>query len=75
MGVLTKIDLMDSGTDAVNVLEGKVYPLRLGYVGVINRSQQDIKNGKSIQQAHEVPCCGLHLLKESFLEVTGKIVR
>ena len=53
LGVLTKIDLMDSGTDAVNVLEGKVYPLRLGYVGVINRSQQDIKNGKSIQQAHE----------------------
>lgn len=33
---------MDRGTDARNLLLGKVIPLRLGYVGVINRSQEVI---------------------------------
>lgn len=42
LGVLTKIDLMDRGTDALDMLNGKVYPLRLGYVGVVCRSQEDI---------------------------------
>lgn len=31
---------MDRGTDARNFLLGKVIPLRLGYVGVVNRSQE-----------------------------------
>lgn len=31
---------MDRGTDARNFLLGKVVPLRLGYVGVVNRSQE-----------------------------------
>jgi dynamin 1-like protein len=42
IGVLTKIDLMDRGTDALEMLENRVYPLRLGYVGVVCRSQEDI---------------------------------
>lgn len=42
LGVLTKIDLMDRGTDALEMLENRVYPLRLGYVGVVCRSQEDI---------------------------------
>ena len=42
LGVLTKIDLMDRGTDALDMLNNKVYPLRLGYVGVVCRSQEDI---------------------------------
>jgi dynamin 1-like protein len=33
---------MDRGTDARNLLLGKVIPLRLGYVGVVNRSQEVI---------------------------------
>nr|XP_043607426.1 dynamin-related protein 5A-like isoform X3 [Erigeron canadensis] len=41
-GVLTKIDLMDKGTDAVDILEGKSYRLKFPWVGVVNRSQQDI---------------------------------
>ncbi|WUR03061.1 dynamin [Vairimorpha necatrix] len=45
IGVLTKIDLMDKGTNCIDILENKVLPLRLGYVGVINRSQEDIANG------------------------------
>ena len=42
MGVITKIDLMDEGTDALDMLNGEVIPLRHGYVGVVNRSQKDI---------------------------------
>lgn len=33
---------MDRGTDARNLLLGKVIPLRLGYIGVVNRSQEVI---------------------------------
>lgn len=49
--MLTKIDLMDKGTNALDYLTGKVIPLRLGYIGVKNRSQEDINNGKSIRSA------------------------
>ncbi|KAF1890215.1 hypothetical protein Lal_00025548 [Lupinus albus] len=41
-GVLTKIDLMDKGTDAVDILEGKAYKLNYPWIGVVNRSQADI---------------------------------
>lgn len=41
-GVLTKIDLMDKGTDAVDILEGKTYRLQFPWFGVVNRSQADI---------------------------------
>ncbi|CAJ2674337.1 unnamed protein product [Trifolium pratense] len=41
-GVLTKLDLMDKGTDAVEVLEGKHYRLQHPWVGIVNRSQADI---------------------------------
>lgn len=48
IGVLTKIDLMDPGTDVVDILAGRVIPLRLGYVPVVNRGQRDIDNKKKI---------------------------
>ncbi|KAK6231725.1 hypothetical protein SCA6_001798 [Theobroma cacao] len=38
IGIITKLDIMDRGTDARNLLLGKVIPLRLGYIGVVNRS-------------------------------------
>lgn len=41
-GVLTKLDLMDKGTNAVDVLEGKAYRLQHPWVGIVNRSQADI---------------------------------
>ncbi|CAA3008987.1 dynamin-related 5A [Olea europaea subsp. europaea] len=41
-GVLTKIDLMDKGTDAVDILEGRAYKLQFPWIGIVNRSQQDI---------------------------------
>lgn len=51
IGVITKLDIMDRGTDARNLLLGSVIPLRLGYVGVVNRSQEDILGNKSVRDA------------------------
>lgn len=51
IGVITKLDLMDSGTNALDILSGKLYPLKLGFVGVVNRSQQDIQLNKSVEDA------------------------
>ncbi|KAK9470434.1 Dynamin central region-domain-containing protein [Dipodascopsis tothii] len=53
IGVLTKVDLMDQGTDVVDILAGRVIPLRLGYVPVINRGQRDIEQNKAITSALE----------------------
>ncbi|KAI1287638.1 Dynamin-2 [Halotydeus destructor] len=51
IGVLTKLDLMDQGTDAREILDNKLLPLRRGYVGVVNRSQKDIEGRKDIKAA------------------------
>lgn len=51
IGVITKLDIMDKGTNACNFLLGKVIPLHLGYIGVVNRSQADINKNKSIGEA------------------------
>lgn len=53
LGVLTKIDIMDRGTNAMEVLEGHALPLKLGYIGVKNRSQAEINAGKSIRDGLE----------------------
>lgn len=47
--VCTKLDLMDHGTDAIDLITGKVIPVKLGIIGVVNRSQQDITDSKSIE--------------------------
>ncbi|KAG5834690.1 hypothetical protein ANANG_G00264250 [Anguilla anguilla] len=51
IGVITKLDLMDEGTDAREILENKLLPLRRGYIGVVNRSQKDIDGKKDIGAA------------------------
>ncbi|KAL1415456.1 hypothetical protein MTO96_006805 [Rhipicephalus appendiculatus] len=51
LAVITKLDLMDAGTDAMDVLCGRVIPVKLGIIGVVNRSQQDIKDRKPIADA------------------------
>jgi len=38
LGVITKVDIMDAGTNARNMILGNEVPLRLGYVAVKNRS-------------------------------------
>ena len=53
IGVITKIDIMDRGTNARKVLLGEEIPLRLGYIGIKNRSQQDIFDNISVKKALE----------------------
>ena len=53
LGVITKIDIMDRGTNAKRMLLGQDISLRLGYVGVKNRSQQDILDNMSVKDAIE----------------------
>ena len=50
IGVLTKLDIMDAGTDARKTLMNEEIPLRLGYVGVKNRSKQDLINKLSMEE-------------------------
>ncbi|XP_066504869.1 dynamin-1-like protein isoform X1 [Hoplias malabaricus] len=52
LAVVTKLDLMDAGTDAMDVLMGRVIPVKLGLIGVVNRSQLDINNKKSVADAN-----------------------
>ncbi|CAH1266016.1 DNM1L [Branchiostoma lanceolatum] len=51
LAVITKLDLMDAGTDAHDVLMGRVIPVKLGIIGVVNRSQMDINKRKPIEEA------------------------
>lgn len=53
IGVLTKLDLMDQGTDARDILENRIFPLRRGYIGVISRSQKDIEGRIDIKASLE----------------------
>ncbi|TRY92886.1 hypothetical protein DNTS_002560 [Danionella cerebrum] len=49
--VVSKLDLMDAGTDALEVLLGRIIPVRLGIIGVVNRSQHDLNTQKSLDEA------------------------
>mmetsp|Transcript_14458 Transcript_14458/g.31336 ORF Transcript_14458/g.31336 Transcript_14458/m.31336 type:complete len:628 (+) Transcript_14458:150-2033(+) len=51
IGVLTKIDIMDRGTDCRDVLLGKTLKLRHGWVAVVNRGQADINSKVSMKDA------------------------
>ena len=51
LAVYTKLDLMDTGMDAVDLLTGRIIPVKLGIIGVVNRSQQDITDDKPIESA------------------------
>ena len=53
LGVLTKLDIMDAGTDAKKVLMNEEIPLKLGYVGVKNRSKQDLNNKISMAETQK----------------------
>ena len=54
VGVVTKIDIMDKGTNCKKVLMNQEIQLKLGYVGVKNRSQQDINDKIRVQSGLEV---------------------
>ena len=49
IGVITKIDIMDRGTNAKKVLLNQDIPLKLGYVAIKNRCQADIQEKKTVK--------------------------
>ena len=51
VGVITKIDIMDRGTNAKKMIMNQEVKLRLGYVGVKNRAQEDIVNQIPVAEA------------------------
>jgi dynamin 1-like protein len=51
LGVITKLDLMDEGTNALEMLGGSIYKLKLGYYGVKCRSQKQINENVTIREA------------------------
>jgi vacuolar protein sorting-associated protein 1 len=53
IGVITKVDIMDRGTNAKRMIMNQDVTLRLGYVGVKNRAQEDIINQLSVKDAQD----------------------
>ncbi|KAL8270948.1 hypothetical protein Esti_005103 [Eimeria stiedai] len=53
IGVVTKIDTMEDGVDCADVLSGKLYPLRRGFVGVVCRSLAQTREHLSPKAAQE----------------------
>lgn len=51
IGVITKIDIMDKGTDARSMILNKEIPLKLGYIGVKGRSQDDVNKKIAVKDA------------------------
>ncbi len=62
LGVLTKIDLMDEGTDATLTLMNETIKLKYGFVGIKGRSQADIQRGIKMKDAiqNEIDFFGKH---------------
>lgn len=52
VAVVTKLDLIDKGTseDTLELLNGQKIPVKLGIIGVVNRSQKDINDNKSMKE-------------------------
>ena len=49
-GVLTKLDIMDPGTNARDVLDGQSVRLKHGWIGIVNRGQADIMSKVSFEE-------------------------
>lgn len=51
LAVITKLDIMDGGTDAMEILCGRVFNLSLGIIGIVCRSQADLNSNKPLEKA------------------------
>lgn len=51
IGVFTKMDLIEDPNTVKKAFEGRAYPLKNGYFGIICRNQKDIKARVAISQA------------------------
>ncbi|KAK7241426.1 mitochondrial fission protein [Aureococcus anophagefferens] len=51
IGVLTKVDAMEDGTDCAPTLRNELLPLKLGYVAIVCRGQRDLDRGLSLSES------------------------
>ena len=51
LGVITKVDLMEETKETISILKGTSLNMKLGIVGVINRSNQMLEEGVSAETA------------------------
>nr|GFB72402.1 dynamin-related protein 1E-like [Tanacetum cinerariifolium] len=80
-GVLTKLDLMDKGTNDLDVLEGRAYRLQHPWVRIVNRSQADISKNTGMIYARQrereyfatIPHYG-HLANKTASEYLAKLL-
>ncbi|KAI5180543.1 vacuolar protein sorting-associated protein 1 [Nematocida sp. AWRm80] len=49
--VLTKVDLMDPGTDILDILQGRTIKVNLGYIPVVCRGEEAIKSNQTIEES------------------------
>ena len=54
VGVITKCDLMDDGTDCTALLANRTLPLKLGYIAVVNRGQKATVGGQKVGVAQKL---------------------
>lgn len=53
IGVITKIDIMDKGTDARKMIMNEEIKFKLGFIGIKNRCQEDIINKVPVSKSLE----------------------
>jgi len=51
LGILTKVDIMDAGTNCLKTLRNQEIKLKHGYIAVKNRSQKDINDKMAVVEA------------------------
>ncbi|XP_050432022.1 dynamin-1-like protein [Adelges cooleyi] len=71
IAVVTKLDLIDKGTlqDAAELLCGRKIPVKLGIIGVVNRSQKDINDNKPLKETIKSE---KQFLKENYPDIYKK---
>lgn len=50
IGVITKVDLMEDGTSCRKTLLNQKYQLKNGFIGVVNRSQEDLDKATPVEE-------------------------
>ena len=53
IGIVTKIDIMDAGTNCSKLLLNEEIKLNMGYIGVINRTNKEIINKITIEELYK----------------------
>jgi dynamin 1-like protein len=71
IGVITKLDIMDRGTNARAYLKNEVVPLKLGYIGVVNRCQADIAGKVTMDKARNAESDFFESRKE-YADIIGR---